>query len=179
MNKNAILEGALFVVGDEGLTIKQIMELLNIDLESAKKILQELAMTYEKEDRGIAINLLGNAFKLTTKSEHKDYYESLLEIPGTNALSNAALETLVIVAYNEPITRLKVDKLRGVHTSHMIRKLVAHDLIKEVGREESPGRPILYATTNAFLDCFGLASLEELPEIPKIEKNLTETDLFI
>ena len=110
---------------------------------------------------------LGNRLKLTTKFEHRQYYQKLLENPDTNILSQAALETLAIIAYNEPITRMQVDKIRGVGSSQMIRKLVAKGLIKESGRSNLPGRPILYETTNDFLDYFGLNSIEDLPDMEK------------
>ena len=110
--KKAILEGFLFVVGEDGLTLEQISEVLEISEEEAKELVKELKHDYEDESRGLRIDFLGNRFKLTTKSEHKDYYTKLLENPITNKLSQAALETLAIIAYNEPITRVKVDNLR-------------------------------------------------------------------
>ena len=132
-----------------------------------KALVQDLKHSYEEEDRGLRIDYLGNRLKLTTKYEHREYYQKLLENPETNILSQAALETLAIIAYNEPITRVEVDKIRGVSSSQMIRKLVAKGLIKESGRSELPGRPILYETTNEFLDYFGLKSIDELPDMEK------------
>ena len=173
----AVLEGLLFVVGEDGLTIEQIKDVLNISDEEALNLLKDLREDYEKEDRGIRINFLGNCFKLTTKEEHKDYYQKLLENPSTNKLSQAALETLAIIAYNEPITRISIDNLRGVSTVQIIRKLVAKGLIKESGRSDLPGRPILYETTNEFLDYFGLSRKEDLPDISKfMEDNTIEED---
>ena len=167
MNK-AVLEGLLFVVGEDGLTIEQIEDVLNIDEESAKNLIRELKHDYEDESRGLRIDFLGNRFKITTKFEHKEYYQKLIENPETNFLSQAALETLAIIAYNEPITRIQVDTLRGVGSTSIIRKLVAKGFIKEAGRSDVPGRPILYETTHEFLDYFGLASIEDLPDIDKI-----------
>ena len=173
----AVLEGLLFVVGEDGLTIEQIKDVLNINDEEALNLLKDLREDYESDDRGIRINFLGNCFKLTTKEEHKDYYQKLLENPTTNKLSQAALETLAIIAYNEPITRISIDNLRGVSTVQIIRKLVAKGLIKESGRSDLPGRPILYETTNEFLDYFGLSSIDELPDVSKfIEQNTEEVD---
>ena len=105
----AVLEGMLFVVGEDGLTINQIEDVLGLDNEEAKRLIISLKEKYESNDRGIRINYLGNTFKLTTKSEHKEYYQKLIENPETNTLSQAALETLAIIVYNEPITRLMVD----------------------------------------------------------------------
>ena len=117
--------------------------------------------------------------ELTTKSIHKEYYQKLLEEEETGVLSQAALETLAIIAYNQPITRIDVDEIRGISSSHMIRKLVSRDLIKEIGRSEGAGRPILYGVTDEFLDYFGLASIDDLPKIEKIDNNDSEeTDLF-
>ena len=173
----AVLEGLLFVVGEDGLTIEQIKDVLNINDEEALNLLKDLREDYESDDRGIRINFLGNCFKLTTKEEHKDYYQKLLENPTTNKLSQAALETLAIIAYNEPITRISIDNLRGVSTVQIIRKLVAKGLIKESGRSDLPGRPILYKTTDEFLDYFGLSRKEDLPDISKfMEDNTIEED---
>ena len=144
----AVLEGMLFVVGEDGLTINQIEDVLGLDNEEAKRLIISLKEKYESNDRGIRINYLGNTFKLTTKSEHKEYYQKLIENPETNTLSQAALETLAIIVYNEPITRLMVDEIRGVSSRDMIRKLVAKGFVKEVGRSDMPGRPILYKTTS-------------------------------
>lgn len=179
MNLQGVLEGILFVVGDEGVTLKQICDILEIEMEEAKVLLKDLKATYENDNRGIRISYLGDAFKLTTKKEHKDYYKKLVENPETNMLSQAALETLAIIAYNQPITRVEIDDLRGVSTSHMIRKLLAKGLIKESGKSTMPGRPNLYATTSEFLDYFGIASINDLPDISLVsEEENKESDLF-
>ena len=181
MNK-AVLEGLLFVVGEDGLTIDQIIDVLGIEEEQAKAVLMELKKDYEDENRGLRIDFLGNRFKITTKFEHKEYYQKLIENPETNFLSQAALETLAIIAYNEPITRVQVDTIRGVGSTSIIRKLVAKGFIKECGRSEIPGRPILYETTSEFLDYFGLSSIEDLPNIEELiqtpEEEEENTDLY-
>ena len=185
MNNLAVLEGLLFVVGEEGLTLDQIEDVLDINEEESKLLLKSLREQYEKDDRGLRIDFLGNRFKLTTKFEHKEYYQKLIENPSTNTLSQAALETLAIIAYNEPITRIKVDELRGVSSSHLVRKLVAKGFIKEVGRSDLPGKPILYETTSEFLDYFGLPNIESLPDMSSFIKatennnsDFEETDLY-
>ncbi len=174
MNLLGVLEGILFVVGDEGVTLNQVCEILEIDLEQAKELLMELKKQYEDEKRGIRISYLGDAFKLTTKKEHKEYYQKLIENPESNTLSPAALETLAIIAYNQPITRIEIDEMRGVNNTHMIRKLLAKGLIKESGKSTLAGRPNLYATTSDFLDYFGLSSISELPTIIKEETPVEE-----
>jgi len=178
-DKLAALEGLLFVVGDDGLSINQMMEILEINHDEAVELINKLKEEYENVNRGIRIHFLGNTFKLTTKQEHRNYYQKLLVNEENNTLSNSALETLAIVAYNEPITRVEVDELRGVQTAQMIRKLVAKGLLKECGRSELPGRPILYKTTSEFLDYFGLSDISELPRItPKSEQENNEVDLY-
>lgn len=174
----AILEGLLFVVGDEGLTINQICDVLNIDEDESKKLVLELKKDYEDESRGLRVDYLGNTLKLTTKREHKEYYKKLIE-EDTRGLSQAALETLAIIAYNEPITRIKVEEIRGINSVNIVRKLVAKGFIKEVGRENTIGKAILYKTTDDFLDYFGLSSKEDLPKINEIEKNEEDQDLFM
>lgn len=174
MKNKAVLEGLLFVVGEDGLTLDQIEEVLETSEEEVKELVNELKHSYEKEDRGLRIDFLGNRLKLTTKFEHREYYQKLLENPETNILSQAALETLAIIAYNEPLTRMQVDKIRGVSSSQMIRKLVAKGLIKESGRSDLPGRPILYETTNDFLDYFGLNNIQELPDMEKYIEEVEE-----
>lgn len=182
--KKAVLEGLLFVVGEDGLTLEQIEDVLEIDEEESKELLMELKKDYEDDNRGLRIDFLGNRFKLTTKFEHREYYQKLIENPETNVLSQSALETLAIIAYNEPITRVEIDKLRGVGSVQMVRKLVAKGFIKEVGRSDLPGRPILYETTSDFLDYFGLATIEDLPDMRDFleenekEEEDNESDLY-
>lgn len=181
MNKLAVLEGLLFVVGEDGLTINQIMDILEINNDEAKQLISELKEKYDAVTSGIRINFLGNTFKLTTKNEHRSYYQKLIENPDSNVLSQAALETLAIIAYNQPVTRLDVDDIRGVSSSQMIKKLVAKGFIKEAGRSDSLGRPILYKTTSEFLDYFGLATIDDLPKMEQFMENNTEvsdTDLY-
>lgn len=178
MNMLGVLEGILFVVGDEGITLDKICSILQVDKEIAKQYLKELQQLYEQDNRGIRISFLGNSFKLTTKKEHKEYYQKLLTEDNSTSLSNSALEVLAIVAYNQPITRAEIDEARGIASIHIIRKLVAKDLIKVSGKSNLPGRPNLYKTTSDFLDYFGLSSLSDLPEVKKLESGEQETELF-
>ena len=174
-----IIEGLLYVQGDLGLTIEQVSDILEIDEEEAKQLILSLKQDYIDEDRGLRINYLGNTFKLTTKEEHKEYFKKLLENPKYNILSNQALETLAIIAYNEPITRIDIDGIRGVDSIYVVRRLLAKGLIKECGRDDKPGHPILYKTTDEFLDYFGLSSKEDLPKIDVLsEESNEDKDLF-
>ena len=173
-----IVEGLLYVQGDQGLTIKQIEDILDIDESTAKETVLNLKNYYDQNKRGLRINFLGNTIKLTTREEHRQYYQKLLEEPTTNTLSQSALETLAIIAYNEPITRGEVDSFRGVDSSYVMRRLLAKGLIKECGKSDLVGRPILYKTTDDFLDYFGLASKEDLPSIEFLEEENTPKDLY-
>lgn len=175
-----ILEGLLFVQGDEGLSLSDVMSILKISEEEAKELVYKLKSSYENENRGIRLSYLGNTFKLTTKQEHKEYYERLIESPSTHTLSQSALETLAIIVYNEPITRSEIDSLRGVDSIYILRKLLAKNLIKECGKSDKPGHPILYKTTDDFLDYFGLSSKDDLPNIEDIyiSEDSSEKDLF-
>ena len=173
-----VLEGLLYIQGDIGLTIEEIAKTLNIDEEEAKRVVLNLKCYYDDNKRGLRLRFLGNTIKLTTREEHKEYYQKLLESPVNNVLSVPALETLAIIAYNEPITRGQVEKLRGVDSTFVIRTLVARGLIKECGKSDLPGRPSLYKTTDDFLDYFGLSSREELPDISKLEEDTNPKDLY-
>lgn len=177
MQLEAILESLLFVVGDEGLTLQEAKDILKIDDEKIEEVMNSIQKKYENENSGIELVFLGNRLKLATKKELKPYIEKLLTISDDGTLSEAALETLAIIAYNQPVTRVMVDEIRGISSSHMIRKLVYKNLICEVGRSESAGRPILYGTTPLFLDYFGLSDISDLPNI-EIEKEEVVKDLY-
>ena len=173
-----IIEGLLYVQGDLGLTINQIEDILEIPEEEAKRLVLNLKNYYEENNRGLRINYLGNTIKLTTKEEHQKYYQKLLESPSSNNLSESALEVLAIIAYNEPITRGDLEKLRGVDSTYVLRRLLAKGLIKECGKSDLPGRPILYKITDDFLDYFGLASIKDLPNIELLEEDNSPKDLY-
>ena len=141
-------------------------------------LINSLKSIYEDENRGLKLEIYGQGIKMVTKKEHKDYYTKLLEVEDESLLSQAALETLAIIAYNQPITRSDVDEIRGLNSSHIIRKLVSRNLIQELGKSDAPGRPNLYGVTDSFLDYFGINSVDELPEIENIEVDESEEDLF-
>ncbi len=181
MDKNEILsviEGMLFLSGDDGLTVKQISSVLQLNKKEAISYLDELSQIInEREVKGFELVSFGGVYKLITLSAHHTYYERMIE-QSENTLSNAALETLAIIAYNQPITRVKIEEIRGVGCDAMIRKLSAKALIKEVGREETPGKPILYGVTDEFMDAFSLTSLDELPELKEMQSDFEQDDLF-
>lgn len=178
MDLEGVLEGLLFVQGDEGITLNEICKILEIDMDEAKALLLKLKSSYEEKNRGLRIRFLGNVFKLTTKEEHKAYYQKLFTIPENRELSAQALEVLAIIAYNEPITRVEIDEMRGLSSDYTLRRLIAKGLVKEAGKSTMPGRPNLYKTTHEFLDYFGLATLEDLPKLPENEEKQEESELF-
>lgn len=182
MSKLNQLEAMLFVVGDEGIGLEELSYLLEEPTPQVYQAIQSLNQKYQS-DEASALNILevGNHFVLTTKKEFASLLKKYAQSPMSNRLSQAALETLAIIAYKQPITRVEVDDIRGVQSSGSVQKLVARQLIEEKGRVEGPGRAILYGTTDYFMDYFGLKSLEELPDIQSMEDDLAEdlpTDLF-
>ncbi|MFD2640306.1 SMC-Scp complex subunit ScpB [Piscibacillus salipiscarius] len=175
-----ILEGLLFVSGDEGLSIKQIKEVLSVDIDTVPVLIEELKYDYEHNQRGLSILEQKEVYYLTTKPEHALYYEKMKESTISSRLSQAALETLAIIAYRQPITKVEIEEIRGVKSDGPVQTLVSRFLIEECGRKETSGRPILYQTTKEFLTFFGLTSLEELPPLPDEDFNeaMQEADLF-
>lgn len=160
----SVLEGLLFVSGEEGLSVKAMADVLEMDPEVVSDVLQDLRQDLIRDGRGIRISESAGGWRLTTVPEHAPYLEKLAVSPARAQLSQAALETLAIIAYRQPITRIEIEEIRGVKADRAIQTLIAKDLIEEVGRAEALGRPILYGTTKTFLDCFGLASLDQLPD---------------
>ncbi|WP_154887647.1 SMC-Scp complex subunit ScpB [Longibaculum muris] len=174
----SIIEGMLFLSGDEGLTIKQISSVLQLSKKETTDCLDELIqIENERKIKGFELVNFGGVYKFATLSKHHEYYQRMVE-QNENSLSNAALETLAIIAYNQPITRVHIEEIRGVGCDAMIRKLVAKALIKEVGREDTPGKPILYGVTDEFMDAFSLTSLDELPELKEMKENFDQDDIF-
>lgn len=160
----SVIEGLLFAAGDEGLDLKQLAEVLEVDTKEASQAVSELQNDYIREQRGLQIVELAGAFQMTTRPEHAAFFERLAHSPTRSSLSQAALETLSIVAYRQPITRVEIEEIRGVKCDRALHTLGAKELIEETGRAEAVGRPILYGTTKKFLDYFGLGGLHELPE---------------
>ena len=176
----ALIEGLLFVKGSDGLSLEEIITITEGDSEEVKQALVELYNDYQSDDRGIQLELLGNRYKLTTKEKHKEIYKKLVFEEENSNLSQSALETLAIIAYNEPITRIEIDEIRGVNSTYQVRKLLLKNLIQEVGRADLAGHPRLYGVTNDFLDYFGLSSVKDLPEIKEedIKIDDEEKNLF-
>ncbi|MBM7569777.1 SMC-Scp complex subunit ScpB [Aquibacillus albus] len=177
----AVTEGLLFASGDEGISKRQLVKLLEVDGKTVDHIINELRYDYDHVERGITIMQSHDIFHLTTKPEHSSYYQKLMETPQSSRLSQAALETLAIIAYQQPITRTEIEEIRGVKSDRPVQTLLNRLLIEEVGRKEGVGRPIMFGTTKEFLTYFGLKSIEELPPLPDevLESDMEqEADLF-
>ena len=171
------IEALLFAVGSEGLSLEELTDILEKDADEVLKCLDKLNEKYSSEDSGIELKLLGNSYKLATKEKESEYLKKLA-VETSNNLSEAALETLAIIAYNEPITRYQIDEIRGINSSTMIHNLIAKGLIENAGKSELPGRPNLYKTTSLFLDYFNLSNMDELPEIESEIEVLEDDDLY-
>jgi segregation and condensation protein B len=169
-----IIEGLLFAAGDEGLDVREIAEVLEIDWRAAEEAVEALSQSYLDEQRGLRISKIAGCYQMTTNPDHGIYFSRLAETPTRGSLSQAALETLAIIAYRQPITRIDIDEIRGVKSDRALHTLAGKELIQEAGRSEAVGRPILYETTKQFLHYFGLSALRDLPEA---EKLMGEIDL--
>ncbi|WP_134683245.1 SMC-Scp complex subunit ScpB [Brevibacillus migulae] len=168
-----IIEGLLFISGDEGIDAKQIAEIVELSEDSVIDLLEDMKADFRRNGRGIQIVEVAKAYQLTTLPEHVPYFEKLATSPSQSTLSQAALETLAIIAYKQPLTRSDIEEIRGVKCEKALQTLLSKQLIREAGRAEGIGRPILYATTKDFLEHFGLRSLDDLPE-PPVNLNVEE-----
>ena len=179
VHMRAVLEGLLFITGDEGITLARASEAAGCTEEECEAMFDELQKFYLSDERGIEIERYGNVYRFLSKGFVHEYAKKMYHLESANRLSGAALETLAIIAYKQPVTRVEIEEIRGVGADMMLRKLMARGLIKEDGRSEAAGRPILYSVTEEFMDAFSLLSLDELPEIPEFEKeNTEEGELF-
>ncbi len=161
----AALEGLLYIAGDDGLKPEEIASFFEIAVDEANDLVESLSDMYDNSIRGITIINTANSYKMTTKKEFIEMYRKLYVDINKSKLTNATLEVLAVVGYKQPITRAEIEDIRGTNSDNIIRRLLAMSLIKEIGRLDTPGRPIIYGTTNDFLDYFNLSSLEELPEL--------------
>ena len=173
----AVAEGLLYIVGEDGLSVEQLAMALDVSYAQAEAILQKIQAKYQQEKYGIELAAYGQAYKFVTKKLVLPYAQRLFNLSKPQALSQSALETLAIIAYKQPITRIEIEELRGVGAEVMLRKLQTRGLIREAGRSEAPGRPILYEVTKEFLDSFKLYTLDELPDLPAYDHD-ESLDLF-
>ncbi|MBR1855077.1 MAG: SMC-Scp complex subunit ScpB [Lachnospiraceae bacterium] len=164
----AVIEAILFTMGDS-VEVGKLAEVIGESVKTTKSILKEMESEYQAEERGIALIWLDDAVQLCTKAEMYEYLIKIAKTPRKISLSDSVMETLSIVAYRQPVTRVEIEKVRGVSCDHAINKLLEYDLIMELGRLDAPGRPLLFGTTEQFLRCFGVKSLDELPELNPVQ----------
>lgn len=171
MNKSkqeAVIEAVLFTMG-ESVSLKKLAELVESTPEKTRQLIYEMKDRMDNGDRGVSIVELGDSFQMCSKPEMYEYLIDLTKSDHKFVLSDSALETLSIIAYKQPVTRLDIEKIRGVNSDHAVNRLLEFDLIKELGRLDAPGKPILFGTTEQFLRSFGVKSLEDLPEMSQVQ----------
>lgn len=175
MEKNkakAIIEAILFTMG-ESVEVSRLAAVLEMEKKEVTALLTEMDEQYKKEERGIQLMWLDDAVQLSTRADLYEYLIKIAKTPKKMVLTDTVIETLSIIAYKQPVTRLEIEKIRGVSCDHAINKLLEYDLITELGRKDAPGRPLLFGTTEQFLRSFGVKSIEELPEL-----SLTQVEEF-
>ncbi len=171
MEKNkakAVLEAVLFTMGDS-VEIDRLANVIEEDRKTTRALLEEMAQDYQRQERGIGRTVLEDAVQLCTKGELYEYLIKIAKAPKKFVLTDTLLETLSIIAYKQPVTRLEIERIRGVSCDHAVNRLLEFDLITEVGRMDAPGRPLLFGTTEQFLRSFGVKSIEELPELNAVQ----------
>lgn len=178
LNIEAIVEGLLYMVGDDGIKVEQLASVIDKSIEDSEAILNSIQSKYTNENFGIELVNYGKTYKFITKQEVAPYIQTLFHTSKPNTLSQSALETLAIIAYKQPITRVEIEELRGVGADMMLRKLQARNLIREAGRSDAPGKPILYEVTEEFMDSFKLYTLNELPDLPEFNSDDENENLF-
>lgn len=182
-NLISTLEAMLFTAGDT-IEASKLSEVLDVDVETVEMMLGHLGAMYDERESGLMLIRVDGKYQLCTREEYNEPVRALMEIKKNTPLSNAAFEVLAIVAYNKTVTRSFIDQVRGVDCSGTISSLIQKGLIEEKGRLDLPGRPLIYGTTDRFLRCFSLNSLDDLPELPKTEeveqiaKDESQTSLF-
>ncbi len=172
----AIVEGLLYIAGEEGLKAAKLAAVMECDEDSILSVLKLIQKKYERNDRGIKLVNYAANYKFVTKDAVYPYAQKLLNNAKPQSLSPSAMETLAIIAYKQPITRVEIEELRGVGCEMMLKRLLARELIREAGRSEAPGKPILYEVTDEFMDSFKLEDLGQLPDLPQYDEE--KEDLF-
>ncbi|MCW6665610.1 SMC-Scp complex subunit ScpB [Aerococcaceae bacterium NML191219] len=181
MNLIKRVHGVIFVAGVEGVSREQLANSLGATLLEVDDALQQLKLNLQTDENSpVELANFNEQYRLVTKAELQSDVEQYAQSPFTQKLTRAAIETLAIVAYRQPITRMGIDEIRGVSSANVLQKLLTRDLIKEVGRVEAPGRPVLYGVTHYFMDYFGLNSLNDLPQVEPLALNdeLASDELF-
>lgn len=168
MEMQAVIEAVLFTMG-ESVEVSRLASVIDEDEKTTREILKEMEERYLQNDRGIMLTWLEDSVQLCTKAQMYEYLIKIAKTPRKMTLTDTVLETLSIIAYKQPVTRVEIEKVRGVSCDHAINKLLEYDLITELGRLDAPGRPLLFGTTEQFLRSFGVKSLDELPELNPVQ----------
>ena len=167
-NYQAIIEAILFTMG-EAVELERIAEAIELDKKQTKVILEGMMKEYKSDKNGINLIELEGSYQLCTKPEMYEYLIRIAKQPKKRVLTDVLLETLSIIAYKQPVTRTEIEKIRGVSCDHAVNKLVEYNLVKELGRLDAPGRPLLFGTTEEFLRCFGVHSIDDLPVLSPVQ----------
>lgn len=176
--KTGALESLLFIAGDEGMTLEEMAVLLEMTPLEAHNLVLALQKSYEEnKDSGLTVIETRSRYQLATKRRYSELIKKYAVSPFISHLSQAALETLAIIAYKQPITRIEIDEIRGVQSANMLQRLVLRGLVKDLGRAETPGRPIIYGTSDYFMNYFGLKDLEDLPNAEGLF-DITDDEMF-
>ena len=166
--KEAVIEAILFSMGDS-VSLDKLADAIDESEETTRKIIEEYKNKLDNGGREITVQELDGSFQMCTKPDMYEYLIELTKSSNKVVLSDSAMETLSIIAYKQPVTRLDIEKIRGVSSDYAVNRLLEFDLIKELGRLDAPGKPILFGTTEQFLRCFGVGSLEELPQFSQVQ----------
>ncbi|MCI7532121.1 MAG: SMC-Scp complex subunit ScpB [Lachnobacterium sp.] len=167
-NYKAIIEAILFTMG-ESVELEKIADAIELDKKTTKKLINEMMQEWNDEDRGVAIMELDGAYQMCTRTEMYEYLIRIAKQPKRRVLTDVLLETLSIIAYKQPVTKMEIEKIRGVSSDHAVSKLVEYNLVCELGRLDAPGRPLLFGTTEEFLRSFGVHSVDELPVLSPVQ----------
>ena len=182
MDNTKIIESLLYIKGSEGLNPKTLKLLLNVSTQIARRELKKFMKEFNKLDRGLKVMMFEDTFKFATLPEHNELISDLVTIERKRKLSESAIETIGIIAYKQPVTKMQINNIRGVISDGVFATLLAKELIKEVGVKDTPGRPILYGITDKFYDYFQISSLNELPKLDEFinieDENVKKFDLF-
>lgn len=167
-NYKAIIEAILFTMG-ESVELEKIADAIELDKKTTKKLINEMMQEWNDEGRGVAIMELDGAYQMCTRTEMYEYLIRIAKQPKRRVLTDVLLETLSIIAYKQPVTKMEIEKIRGVSSDHAVSKLVEYNLVCELGRLDAPGRPLLFGTTEEFLRSFGVHSIDELPVLSPVQ----------
>lgn len=167
-NYKAIIEAILFTMG-ESVELEKIADAIELDKKTTKKLINEMMQEWNDEGRGVAIMELDGAYQMCSRTEMYEYLIRIAKQPKRRVLTDVLLETLSIIAYKQPVTKMEIEKIRGVSSDHAVSKLVEYNLVCELGRLDAPGRPLLFGTTEEFLRSFGVHSVDELPVLSPVQ----------